>query len=253
MAVFCQTFLNGGGYGSARILSRDSVIAMFANYNRCSPATSTASDGSSTSAGRKARWRRRLQRPHRLHRNIHRGRSDHAYLRAAVDQRGPSQPELGRPNPQRRKVAYALARATAVQTAKDRREWFGGMADRTTNSLVLPITLLTAARVAFELWYDTEAGYDFFYLEVSGNGGTSWQQVPFTIRGDRLDVTTPGRVSGYQGRQWLQASASLHGVRPGAAALALHHRPALPRLRGLRGCHQDHRWTKADLRRPEGT
>jgi len=37
LAVLCQTILNGGGYGSARILRRDTVAAMLTDRNQAFP------------------------------------------------------------------------------------------------------------------------------------------------------------------------------------------------------------------------
>ena len=214
MAVFCQAFLNGGRYGSARILSRDSVISMFTNYNQAFP-------GNEHGLGWELyqHWEEgALATPYTGGHTGFTGTSiavdptTKSFVVLLTNAVHPSR-SWGSTNPQRRQVAYDLARATAVRPAQDHREWFGGMSDRTTNSLVLPITLPGAATLAFELWYDTEPGYDFFYLDASSDGGATWQPVPFEIRGDGLDVTTPGRVSGYQGRQWLQANAGLDGLR----------------------------------------
>ncbi|HEY3528800.1 MAG TPA: serine hydrolase [Nocardioides sp.] len=213
MAVFCQVFLNGGRYGSARILSRASVISMLTNYNQAFP-------GDEHGLGWELyqHWEEgALATPYSGGHTGFTGTSiavdptTQSFVVLLTNAVHPSR-HWGTTNPERRQVAYDLARATAVQPATDSREWYGGMADRTTNSLVLPITLPAAASLAFELWYDTEPGYDFFYLEASSDGGTTWQPVPFRIRGDRLDVSTPGRVSGYQGRQWLQATAGLDGL-----------------------------------------
>jgi CubicO group peptidase (beta-lactamase class C family) len=213
MAVFCQAFLNGGRYGGARILSRDSVISMFTNYNQAFP-------GNEHGLGWEL-WQHWEEGA--LATPFSGGHTGFTGTSIAVDPTTKSFVLLltnavhpsrnwGVPNPQRRQVAYDLARATAVKPAEDPREWFGGMADRTTTSMVLPITLPAAATLTFELWYDTEPGYDFFFLEASSDGGTTWQAVPFGIRGDRLDVTTPGQISGYQGRQWLQATAGLDAL-----------------------------------------
>jgi hypothetical protein len=213
MAVFCQAFLNGGRYGRARILSRDSVIAMFTNYNQAFP-------GNEHGLGWELyqHWEEgALATPYSGGHTGFTGTSiaidptTQSFVLLLTNAVHPSR-NWGTTNPQRRQVAYDLARATAVRPATDRRSWFGGMSDRTTSSLVLPITLPAESSLAFELWYDTEPGYDFVYLEASGDGGTTWQQVPFAIRGDRLDVTTPGQVSGYQGRQWLQATAGLDAL-----------------------------------------
>lgn len=213
MAIFCQAFLNGGRYGSAQILSRDSVIAMFTDYNQAFP-------GNNHGLGWELyqHWEEgALATPFSGGHTGFTGTSiavdptTQSFVLLLTNAVHPSR-SWGVPNPERRQVAYDLARAVAVRPSSDSREWFGGMADRTTNSLLLPITLPAGAQLTFALWYDTEPGYDFFFLEASSDNGTTWQQVPFRIQGDQLDVTTPGQVGGYEGRQWLQATASLTGL-----------------------------------------
>jgi hypothetical protein len=72
----------------------------------------------------------------------------------------------------------------------------------------------------FALWYDTEPSFDAVVLESSGDAGLTWTPVPFTLRSGRSTVDTSGTVSGWGGRRWQAATASL----PGAAALLLRWR-----------------------------
>lgn len=213
LAIFAQTLLNGGSYGDCRILSRDWVIKMLTNYNQAFP-------GNDHGLGIELyqHWEAgALATPYSFAHTGFTGTSlagdptTGAFVILLANRVHPSR-DWGSTNPARCAVAYDIARAIAVPPTADRYAWFGGMADQTTNSLVLPITLPAAARLEFALWYDTEPACDYFYLEVSSDGGTTWQQVPFAITGDRLNVTTPGQVSGYEGRQWLTASASLAGL-----------------------------------------
>lgn len=213
MAIFCQAFLNGGRYGGAPMLSRDSVINMFTNYNQAFP-------GNDHGLGWELyqHWEEgALATPFSGGHTGFTGTSvavdptTQSFVLLLTNAVHPSR-HWGVPNPERRQVAYDLARAVAVQPSTDSREWFGGMADQTTNSLVLPITLPASAQLTFALWYDTEPGYDFVYLESSTDNGQTWQQVPFSITGDNLQASTPGQIGGYQGRQWLRAAASLAGL-----------------------------------------
>ncbi|RDI63313.1 serine hydrolase domain-containing protein [Nocardia pseudobrasiliensis] len=212
LAIFTQTILNGGCYREHRILSRDSVLAMLTNYNQAFP-------GNDHGLGFELyqHWEAgALATPYTFAHTGFTGTSlvgdptTGAFVVLLTNRVHPSR-DWGSTNPARWAVAHDMARAVAVRPATDRRAWFGGMADRSGTALTLPIALPAAARLEFGLWYDTEPGSDFVFLEVSGDGGANWRQIPFRITGDRVDVTTPGRVSGYEGRQWLTASAELAG------------------------------------------
>jgi immune inhibitor A len=81
-------------------------------------------------------------------------------------------------------------------------QWWGGqesLADATM-TLKQPITIPAGgATLEFQTAYDTEAGYDFFYVEVSTNNAVSWQQL----------ASWSGRSSGfpaYQARSFSLAS-----------------------------------------------
>ncbi|MBF6059250.1 serine hydrolase [Nocardia terpenica] len=213
MAIFVQTLLNGGTYGDNRILSRDSVIAMLTNYNQAFP-------GNDHGLGIELyqMWEAgALATPYGFAHTGFTGTSlagdptTGAFVILLTNRVHPSR-DWGSTNPARAAVGDDMARAVAVCPATDCRAWFGGMTDNTTASLMLPITLPAAAHLEFALWYDTEPGCDFFFLESSRDNGATWQPIPFGLTGDRLDVTTPGQVSGYEGRQWLTASAPLTGL-----------------------------------------
>ncbi|MFI5776851.1 serine hydrolase [Nocardia sp. NPDC051570] len=210
VAIFVQTILNGGAYGDTRILSREWVVKMLTNYNQAFP-------GNDHGLGFELyqHWEAgALATPYTFAHTGFTGTSlagdptTGAFVILLTNSVHPTR-TWGVPNPERCAVAYDVARAVAVRPTTDGHAWFGGMTDQTTTSLLLPITLPAAARLDFALWYDTEPDCDFLYVESSADGGTSWNQIPFAITGDRLDVTTPGRISGYSGRQWLAASADL--------------------------------------------
>lgn len=63
--------------------------------------------------------------------------------------------------------------------------------------------------LSFGLWYDTEAGFDVLRLEASTDGGSSWSPVPFTLRSGATVFPTEGTVSGFGGRRWHRATATL--------------------------------------------
>jgi hypothetical protein len=114
----------------------------------------------------------------------------------------------GSNNPSRRAVARDLALALPVRPARGRTDWFSGVQDATDANLILPLRVPRGGRLEFRLWYDTEET-DIGSVEASPDGGTSWQPVPMTLcaRADCWD--SDGRFSGFEGRQWLRASADI--------------------------------------------
>jgi hypothetical protein len=62
-------------------------------------------------------------------------------------------------------------------------------------SLVTPvITITPGSQLTFNTWYDLETGYDYGYIEISTDGGSTWQ--------------TLGTVNGYSGG-WVQLQFDL--------------------------------------------
>jgi hypothetical protein len=64
-----------------------------------------------------------------------------------------------------------------------------------------------AGRLSFDLWYDTEET-DIGALETSPDG-TTWTAAPISLRSGRNAWTSPGTFSGFEGRRWLKATATL--------------------------------------------
>ncbi len=120
------------------------------------------------------------------------------------------------------------------------------MSDRTTATLTVPVAVPASSRLEFYLWYDTEPGFDFLYLEASRDDGKTWTKVPFSIHGKALDAGTTGAISGYEGHQWLQASADL-SVWSGP--VQLRWRYATDQLYHGRGVYVD----AVEIRTPKGT
>jgi CubicO group peptidase (beta-lactamase class C family) len=219
LAILCQTMLNGGRYGPARILAKDSVVKMMTNYNQAFP-------GNDHGLGFELyqHWYMgAMATPYTAGHTGFTGTTlvidptTEAFAIFLTNHVHPNR-NWGSTNPQRRGVADAMSRAVAVRpTPGERTAWYGGMADKTTVTLSLPCRKLPAsARLEFQLWYDTEPESDFLYLESSVDDGKTWAAVPFELHGSGLSATTDGSVQGYDGRQWLQAAA---GLDPGALTL----------------------------------
>jgi immune inhibitor A len=87
--------------------------------------------------------------------------------------------------------------------------WWSNRADGLDSSLTRRFDLrgVTSATLAFNLWYDTEREFDFFYVLASADGGTRWQ----VLHGSRADDANPTGNAigpGYSGRSGVS-----HGQR----------------------------------------
>lgn len=209
LAILCQTILNGGQYGTTRILSRDAVEQMM-DHDPSIPGP----DGLGFETYE--HWLMgALATPFTIGHTGFTGTSlvidptTHSFVILLTNSVHPSR-NWGSTNPSRRAVAYDLARAIAVRPHQEGQAWFAGMADKSVTTLTLPLTLPASSTLSFQLWYDTEPGYDFLRLQASTDGET-WSDVPFTIDGARLSEQTTGAISGYEGHQWVQARADLSG------------------------------------------
>jgi CubicO group peptidase (beta-lactamase class C family) len=246
LAVLAQTLLNGGRYGDARILAPDTVGAMLTEQN-------TESPGDSHGLGFELdqRWYMdALSSPSTFGHTGYTGTSlvvdplGDAFVILLSNRVHPTR-DWGSNNPSRRTVARDLARAIAVPPAEGARAWFSGLGDGREPTLALPVPAEAgdAARVDFELWYDTEEGADVLTFEASTDGGQSWAPVPFTLgRGPGREVTD-GTVSGFGGRRWHDASAIVgpaqESTGDGSGGVLLRWRYATDGLYQGRGVYVD--------------
>lgn len=144
-------------------------------------------------------------------------------------------------------TANQMARAVAVRPARGRTAWFSGLASATSATLTLPALRLASsrARLSSALWWDTEPGSDFLYLEASADAGATWQPVPFTTvptTGDHHPEPEPeprptGSVSGWSGRVWHRLDADLAAWR--GKEVRLRWRYATDQLYVGRGVYVD--------------
>jgi CubicO group peptidase (beta-lactamase class C family) len=210
LGVLAQTLLNGGRYGKARILDAETVRAMITNETARFPANSHG-----LGFELDQRWYMdALSSPVTFGHTGFTGTSlvvdplSGSFVVLLTNRVHPSR-DWGSNNPARRAVARDLARAIAVRPAQGRTSWFSGLADARSVTLTLPIEPSSAGvtKVDFDLWYDTEAGYDIATFETSTDDGQTWSAVPFTIRAGGHTTATDGTVSGFGGRQWYHATA----------------------------------------------
>ncbi|MGY0021906.1 serine hydrolase [Streptomyces sp. YJ-C3] len=238
LAVLGRTLLNGGVYGSARILSEKSVELMFTDFN-------TAFPGDEHGLGFELyqHWYMgAMATPRTAGHTGFTGTSivldptTDSFLIVLGNSVHPVRTWRSGSAP-RVATANNMARAVAVRPAHGRTAWFSGMAGATSATLTLPDLRLSSpdARLTCALWWDTEPHSDFLFLEVSTDGGSSWKPLPFTT--DRADDHPSGAVDGYAGRAWHRLSADLGGF--GSASTRVRWRYTTDQLYVGRGVYVD--------------
>ncbi|MFB9906621.1 serine hydrolase [Allokutzneria oryzae] len=229
LAVFAQMLLNGGRYGSARVLAPESVREMTTNWNARFP-------GADRGLGLdiyKHSFMGAMATPFTVGHTGFTGTSlvvDPVSRSIVVLMTNRVHPTSSGPsvNPKRQAVADAVARSVPVRPMSGPTAW---LASAPTSTLTLPVT--GGSRVEFGLWVDTEPDADPLTLETSADG-VSWQPLPFSLRDEDGAWSSPGSVSGFLGRSWVRASASA----PAAATLVRWRQTSNAELWG-RGVYVD--------------
>lgn len=215
LAVLAQTILNEGSYGGERILDPGSVEQLVTNYNQDFP-------GNDHGLGFELyqRWYMdAMATPYTAGHTGFTGTSmvlnpqDDTFAILLTNRVHPTRDTVST-NPYRQAVARDVARAVPVRVPgpPGRAEaWFSGIGDDLDNTLDLPLDLPSGEKdLRFDLWYDTEPSYDFGRVEVSTDGGESWEPVEGTVTGkDGFRESVSGGFDGYSGRQWLKADFDL--------------------------------------------
>ena len=211
LAVLAQTLLNGGQYKGTRILEEQSVRTLFTDYNQAFP---THAHGLGFELDQR-RYMGALSSPVTAGHTGFAGTSividpiAHSFMILLTNRVHPSR-TWGADNPPRAAVATDLAMAPPVRPTRGRTAWFAGPVDDTTATLTVPVAVPAGgAELSFDLWYDTSET-DGGAVQASSDGGATWELVPLSLRvgGDRWQ--TDGTVTGFEGRQWLRATAQLN-------------------------------------------
>ncbi|MET9917639.1 serine hydrolase [Streptomyces sp. NPDC059605] len=218
LAILARTLLNGGVYGRARILSPASVDLLFTDFN-------TAFPGDAHGLGFELyqHWYMgAMATPRTAGHTGFTGTSlvldptTDSFLIVLGNSVHPVRSWRSGSAP-RVAAANQMARAVAVRPARGRTAWFSGRASATEATLALPPLRLSSGRARLDsaLWWDTEPGSDFVFLEASADAGATWQPVPFTTvpmaRRPRPEPEAhpTGSVSGWSGRVWHRLEADL--------------------------------------------
>ncbi|RVU22290.1 class A beta-lactamase-related serine hydrolase [Streptomyces antnestii] len=224
LAVLGRTLLNGGSYGTERILSEDSVRLLFTDFNQAFPG-----DEHGLGFELYQHWYMgAMATPRTAGHTGFTGTSivldptTDSFLVVLGNSVHPVRSWRSGSAP-RVAAANNLARAVAVRPAHGRTAWFSGMASATSATLTLPGLDITsdAARLDCDLWWDTEPHSDFLYLEASADDGAGWQPLPFTTtrKGETAEEHPTGTADGWSGRAWHRLTAGLGAFRDGHVRL----------------------------------
>ncbi|MFE2987430.1 serine hydrolase [Streptomyces sp. NPDC059262] len=224
LAILGRTLLNGGSYGTARILSEESVRLLFTDFNEAFPG-----DEHGLGFELYQHWYMgAMATPRTAGHTGFTGTS--IVLDPTTDSflvvlgnsvhpvrtwRSGSAPRVAAGN--------NLARAVAVRPEHGRTAWFSGMASATSATLTLPALDVTSdtASLACDLWWDTEPHSDLLYLEASADAGATWQPLPFTTtrKGEDAEDHPKGTADGWSGRTWHRLTAALGAFKGGNVRL----------------------------------
>ena len=211
LAVFAQTMVNDGAYGTTRILTPTSVQAMRTNHN------APLGPGSERGLGfqlAQYSYMGAMRTPATFGHTGFTGTSlviDPATRSFVVLLSNKVHPTRAWSDlaAARRTVAGDLARAVPVHPVGGTWAWFADQADPGDARLTLPLPDLEGpSRLRFAYWWDTEPDTDHAVVEVSSDGDT-WAPLPLRLRAGDDAGTSDGTVTGYQGRRWFTAEAVL--------------------------------------------
>jgi serine-type D-Ala-D-Ala carboxypeptidase len=225
LAVFAQTFLNGGRYGDARILEPETVQEMMRNQTPGFP-------GNERGLGFELyqHWYMdAMTTPGTAGHTGFTGTSlvidptTDSFVVFLTNRVHPSR-SWAAVNPARRSVAQAVARAVPVEPVTGTEAWFSGLGDGLDHDLEVDLTLPgDGTELSLGLWYDTAPG-DVATVEISTDGGASWEPLAGELTARRAgdNVETDGTFTGWGQRRWWDASFDL-SAHEGEATLRVRY------------------------------
>ncbi|MFE9040313.1 serine hydrolase [Streptomyces sp. NPDC007818] len=219
LAVLARTLLDGGGHGSARVLSPASVDLLLTDVNQDFP-------GHAHGLGFELdqRWYMgALSGPRTAGHTGFTGTSlvldpdADAFLILLANSVHPVRTWRSGSAP-RVAAANRLARALPVRPPAGHgpTAWFSGMTAPDGATLTLPATDPGGTRLTCLLWWDTAPDRDRLTLEAATGAGARWRPVPFEtapVDGTAEALPHPdGTATGWSGRRWHRLTAALPAV-----------------------------------------
>ncbi|TDC29414.1 class A beta-lactamase-related serine hydrolase [Micromonospora sp. 15K316] len=214
LAVLCQSLLNGGEYRGRRILRPETVRAMLVNYNAGLETAYPESDRGLGFELDKHWYMMGLSSPVTFGHTGFTGTSlvvdplSHSFVILLSNRVHPDR-GWGSNNVARRAVARDFAEAMPVRP-RTSEAWRADPRDAATVTLTAPLRRPARGGTAnFLFWYDTEPRFDSVRVEVSTDGGATWEPLRLVLSQGGRRWSSDGTVSGYGGRVWWQVSAEL--------------------------------------------
>jgi immune inhibitor A len=121
--------------------------------------------------------------------------------------------------PQKRKDTVLVAPKTGSFV------YWSTMHDNATTSMTKPYTIPAGATLTADVWFDIEEHFDYAFLEVSSNGGTTWTPVGTNLSSpaseDQSGLNASGTgIDGSSGGNYVALTANL----PGSGAVLVRFR-----------------------------
>ena len=97
--------------------------------------------------------------------------------------------------------------------------YWSGMGHNFTHTMTKPVTYAAGSTLSADVWYDTEAHFDYFFLEVSQNNGSTWTPVmtnlslPASDDSGNFNGSGTG-IAGSSGGVYKSLTAALPGSGP---------------------------------------
>jgi serine-type D-Ala-D-Ala carboxypeptidase len=234
LAVFAQMLLNGGRYGSTRILEPRTVEAMMQDHIA---GLGTAARGLGPELSARF-YHDAMTSPHSAGHTGFTGTSlviDPHTDTFAILLTNRVHPSRGWApvNPVRRAVSRATARAVPVGPLTQGAAWFAGLGDDLDRSLTVAVEVPDDAELELDLWFDTEPT-DHLFVEASTDGGRSWQPLPGTLESQGTEPrSTAGQLAGWGERRWWTVRFPLDAYRGPVELRARYVTDALSSGRGV--------------------
>ena len=236
MAVLAQTILNGGTYRGHRIMKRETVTAMLANYNEGFPGR----DHGYGFELNQMWYMGGLSGPRTAGHTGYTGTdvvidpASRSFAILLTNRVHPSR-NWGSINIARETLCGGLAKALAVKPRHGRDSWYAGNGDA-SSAWLTTVTLQPEQpfRVNFDAFVDTEST-DRLIFEATTDGVT-WSAVPLSVQGRGAPDEPVESLSGNGHRAWWRVEAWL----PHAAEITLRWRYVTDARYTGRGVNLDH-------------